>query len=164
MAATATVAAPRAASYVSPSAKEMALRARAELRAALALLKRDGWARLLTGWGLSTTGEVITSINFHQLEAGELEIAGWSLAGALRVSCRDQLGGHYAHRYLAKVCPCDVAHYNNHPHVDELDALRLIEKASRLASSDAGITEITGGSARGAVASPSPPRRRSGYR
>lgn len=155
--------------YVPPTTREQGARARAELRGALAALRRDGWVRALTGWGLARARggreEVISPFNVHQVDAGELEVVGWTLTGALRAHCTDTLGNHYAEKYLAKVCPCDVAHWNNHPHVDQLDALRLMQKALQLASSDAGVTDITERPARGAAAPSATPRRvRSGSR
>lgn len=121
--------------------------------------------RAAGGWGLAVTGEVINSLNLHQVAAGELELAGWTLTGALRVHCRDSLGSHYAERYLARVLPCDVAVFGSHPFTDEHDALRALQKALRLAEADAGVSDITEGPARGAADPSATPRRvRSGSR
>lgn len=151
--------------YVSPSQRERAIRALGELKNALTALRRGGWAQTRDGWGLARSRKPgaavvpLTSLNLEQLDAGELELVGWTITGALRAHGVDQLGRHYAEKYLAKVLPAEVSAWSNHPFTDEHDALRALQKAIRLASADAGVTELTERPARGAAASPSPPRR-----
>lgn len=156
----------RPGSYVSPDRIERGSRALPELRNALKALRTDGWVQTREGWGLalqwSDTPGIripVTPFNLHQVDSGELELLGWTLTGALRAHCSDMLGNHFAEKYLAKILPAEVTAWNNHPHVDQVDAIRALQKAIGLASKEARLIELTERPARAAAVSPSPLRR-----